>query len=66
MRVAFGLPWLLLLLPPVLGLVWWWYRRRRPPERRVAGLWLWQKALRKGRARRRFDLRLFLLLLSAL
>jgi hypothetical protein len=32
----------------------------------VAGLWLWQKALRKGRARRRFDLRLFLLLLSAL
>ncbi|MBO1435674.1 VWA domain-containing protein [Meiothermus sp. CFH 77666] len=66
MQVAFGLPWLLLLLPPVLGLVWWWYRRRRPPERKVAGLWLWQKALRKGRARRRFDARLFLLLLSAL
>lgn len=32
----------------------------------MAGLWLWQKALRKGRARRRFDARLFLLLLSAL
>lgn len=66
MQVAFGLPWLLLLLPPVLGLVWWWYRRRRPPERKVAGIWLWQKALRKGRARRRFDARLLLLLLSAL
>ncbi|RIH79079.1 vWA domain-containing protein [Meiothermus hypogaeus] len=66
MQVAFGLPWVLLLLPPVLGLVWWWYRRRQPPERKVAGLWLWQKALRKGRARRRFDARLFLLLLSAL
>jgi len=64
--VAIGLPWLLLLIPPALGLVWWWYRRRRPPERKVAGLWLWQKAIRKGKARRRFDLRLFLLLLSAL
>ncbi len=64
--MALGLPWLLPLIPPVLGLVWWWYRRRRPPERKVAGLWLWQKAIRKGRARRRFDLRLFLLLLSAL
>lgn len=64
--MAFALPWLLLLIPPVLGLVWLWYRRRQPPVRKVAGLWLWQKALRKGRARRRFDLRLFLLLLSAL
>ncbi|GIW24097.1 VWA domain-containing protein [Meiothermus sp.] len=66
MQVAFGLPGLLLLIPPVLGLVWWWYLRRQPPERKVAGLWLWQKALRRGRARRRFDLRLFLLLFSAL
>lgn len=66
MQVVFGLPWLLLLIPPTLGLVWWWYRRRRPPERKIAGLWLWQKAVRKGQARRRFDLRLFLLLLSAL
>ncbi len=66
MQIAFGLPWLLLLIPPALGLVWWWYRRRRPPERKMAGLWLWQKALRKGQARRRFDLRLFLLLVSAL
>jgi hypothetical protein len=65
-QIAFGLPWLLLLVPPALGLVWWWYRRRRPPERKIAGIWLWQKALRKGQARRRFDLRLFLLLLSAL
>ena len=64
--MAFALPWLLLLIPPVLGLVWLWYRRRQPPVRKVAGLWLWQRALRKGRARRRFDLRLFLLLLSAL
>lgn len=32
----------------------------------MAGLWLWQKAIRRGQARRRFDLRLFLLLLSAL
>lgn len=31
----------------------------------MAGLWLWRKAPRKGRARRRFDLRLFLLLLAA-
>lgn len=64
-QVTFGLPWLLGLIPPVLGLVWWWYRQRQPPERKIAGLWLWQKAKRKGRARRRFDLRLFLLLLSA-
>jgi hypothetical protein len=65
-QLAFGLPWFLLLVPPVLGLVWWWYRRRRPPERKMAGVWLWQKAIRKGKARRRFDLRLFVLLLSAL
>lgn len=64
-QLAFALPWLLLALPPVLGLIWWWYRRRRPPERKVAGLWLWQKALRQGRARRKFDIRLFLLLLAA-
>lgn len=64
-QVTFGLPWLLWLIPPVLGLVWWWYRRRQPPERKIAGLWLWQKAKRRGRARRRFDLRLFLLLLAA-
>lgn len=32
----------------------------------MAGLWLWQRAIRKGKARRRLDLRLFLLLLSAL
>ena len=31
----------------------------------MAGLWLWQRALRRGRARRKFDLRLLLLLLSA-
>jgi len=65
-QIAFALPWLLLCIPPVLGLVWLWYRRRQPPERKIAGLWLWQKALHKGRARRRFDLRLLLLLLSAL
>lgn len=65
MQLAFGLPWVLLALPPVLGLVWWWYRRRRPPERKIAGLWLWQKAQRKGRARRRVDWRLLLLLLAA-
>lgn len=65
MQLVFALPWLLLLLPPVLGLVWWWYRRRRPPERKIAGLWLWQKALRQGRARRKFDLRLLLLLLAS-
>lgn len=34
--------------------------------RQAAGLWLWQKAIRKGRARRRFDLRLFMLLLATL
>ncbi|RDI94779.1 VWA domain-containing protein [Meiothermus sp. QL-1] len=66
MQLAFALPWALVLIPPALGLIWWWYRRRRPPERRVAGLWLWQRALRKGRARRRLDLRLLLLLLAAL
>ncbi|ADD28854.1 vWA domain-containing protein [Meiothermus ruber] len=66
MQVAFGLPWPLLLLPLVLGLVWLWYRRRQPPLRNAAGLWLWQKAIRKGRARRRFDLRLAMLLLAAL
>ncbi|GEM86584.1 vWA domain-containing protein [Meiothermus granaticius] len=65
MYLTFGLPWLLALLPPTLGLVWWWYRRKRPPERRVAGLWLWQKAQRQGRSRRRLDLRLLLLLLAA-
>lgn len=64
--MAFGLPWLLWLIPPVLGLVWLWYRRRQPPQRKIAGLWLWKRALRKGRARRRFDLRLLLLLLAAL
>jgi hypothetical protein len=32
----------------------------------MAGLWLWQRAIRKGKARRRLDLRLFLLLLAAL
>jgi Ca-activated chloride channel family protein len=65
-QVAFGLPGLLWLIPPVLGLVWLWYRRRQPPVRHTAGLWLWQKAVRKGRARRRFDLRLVVLLFSAL
>ncbi len=66
MQLAFGLAAWLWLTPLALGLVWWWYRRRQPPLRKVAGLWLWQKALRKGQARRRFDLRLFLLLLAAL
>lgn len=65
MQLVFGFPYLLLLLPPVLGLVWWWYRRRRPKERKIAGLWLWQKAIRQGKARRKFDLRLLLLLLAA-
>lgn len=65
MSLAFALPWLLALLPLVLGLVWWWYRRRRPLERKVAGLWLWQKAQHQGRTRRKFDLRLLLLLLVA-
>lgn len=64
-QLTFGLPFLLLLLPPVLGLVWWWYRRRKPRERKIAGLWLWQKALRQGKARRKLDLRLLLLLLAA-
>lgn len=66
MQLVFASPWILALAPLALGLVWWWYRRRRPLERRVAGLWLWQKAQRKGRARRRLDLRLVLLLLAAL
>lgn len=56
----------MLLLPPVLGLVWLWYRRRQPPVRNAAGLWLWHKAIRKGRAHCRFDLRLAMLLLAAL
>jgi len=64
-QLAFAQPWLLLLIPPVLGLIWWWYRRRKPKERNIAGLWLWQKALKKGQARRKLDLRLFLLLLAA-
>lgn len=65
MQLAFGFPWVLLALPPIWGLVWWWYRRRKPPLRPIAGLWLWQQAQRKAKARRRFDWRLFLLLLAA-
>ncbi|PZA07922.1 MULTISPECIES: VWA domain-containing protein [unclassified Meiothermus] len=63
--MAFLSPLVLLALPVVLGLVYWLYRRRRPPERKVAGLWLWQKARRQGRSRRQLDLRLWLLLFAA-
>lgn len=65
MQLGFLLPWALLALAPVWGLIWWWYRRRRPAPRPVAGIWLWQQAKQKGQSRRRFDLRLFLLLLGA-
>ncbi|RIH87749.1 vWA domain-containing protein [Calidithermus roseus] len=64
--MTFAHPLLLAILPPILGLIYWLYRRRRPRERKVAGLWLWRQARRRGQARRRFDLRLFLLLLAGL
>ncbi|WP_018465748.1 vWA domain-containing protein [Calidithermus timidus] len=64
--MTFAHPLLLAILPLVLGLIYGLYRRRRPRERKVAGLWLWQQARRRGQARRRFDLRLFLLLLAGL
>ena len=63
--MSFLTPLWLALLPLVLGLVYMLYRRRRPKERKMAGLWLWQKALKQGKARRRLDLRLLLLLLAA-
>jgi hypothetical protein len=63
--MTFLAPLWLALLPLVLGLVYLLYRRRKPKDRKIAGLWLWQKALKQGQARRRFDLRLLLLLLAA-
>ncbi|WP_027893487.1 vWA domain-containing protein [Calidithermus chliarophilus] len=64
--MTFAYPLWLAALPPILGLIYWLYRRRRPQERKVAGLWLWRQARRRGVARRRFDLRLLLLLLAGL
>ncbi len=62
--VGFGHPYLLVLLPLVLGWIYWTYARRRPPVVPAAGVWLLQRASARGRARRRLDLRLALLLLA--
>ncbi|HGY09798.1 MAG TPA: VWA domain-containing protein [Oceanithermus profundus] len=62
--VGFGHPWLLFLLPFVLGWIYWTYARRRPPVVPAAGVWLVARARARGRAFRRFDLRLLALLLA--
>lgn len=60
--VRFLFPWVLALLPFLWLLVYLLYRRRSPPTRNIAGLWLWRRALGQGQSRRRWDLRLALLL----
>jgi len=62
--VGLSQPYLLALLPLVLGWIYWTYARRRPPVVPAAGVWLLQRTAGGGRARRRFDLRLALLLLA--
>nr|WP_083804419.1 VWA domain-containing protein [Marinithermus hydrothermalis] len=64
--VGFEAPLFLALIPPLAGLVYWLYRRARPHPRPAAGVWLWQRALGRGGARRRVDLRLLLLLLATI
>lgn len=60
--VGFAQPYLLILLPLVLGWIYWTYVRQRPPVVPAAGVWLLRRSGGQGRARRRFDLRLALLL----